>query len=150
MLRRLFAISAAVVATAAACAHPPPAKPYPYVDQGVAAMRAWLDRIPRCAPSQQKMDTTRLDKLASDLDGGDAIVAVRGTLTLATRRGCTKVGCAGSCCNDCFPAWVVIPDGGDQRREASAFKNRALIVRWARLFAIASWARFSGGFRVPR
>lgn len=122
--RALLAI--AVVAAAIACAHPPPGKPYSYVDQGVASMRAWLDHIPRCAPSQQKVDTTRLDKLGSDLDGGDAIVAVRGKLTLATLHPCSKVGCSGGCCNDCYPAWVVIPDGGDRRRELGIRKPGAV------------------------
>jgi hypothetical protein len=109
MMSRDLAAALAVAAAAWGCAH---AQPDPYVEQGVASMRTWLDGIPRCAPSQLKVQTASLGAAGAD-PADAAIIAVRGRLTLATNRICTAAGCGEGCCNRCWPAWVVIPDGGD-------------------------------------
>jgi len=110
-LPRLFAISAVVVA--GACAHAPHDKPDPYVDRSVVSMGAWLEAIPRCAPSQ--LDAKVFDKMISGPDEGAAIVSVRGQLTLAAAPMCTGAKCDGGCCSTCFPAWVVVPAAGEQQ-----------------------------------
>ena len=112
MVCRVLIAILSFAAAAGACAHRAP-QPDPYVEKGVAGMRAWLDRIPRCSPLQQKQRMASLGGASGD--SADAvIIAVRGQLTLATIRSCTAMMCPDSCCNTCFPNWVVIPNEGDR------------------------------------
>jgi len=113
MSRDSIAALLALAAAVGGCAHGT-AKPDPYTDKGVAAMSAWLDRIPRCSPSQQ-LKTASFGAAPGDDDPSlAAIISVRGQLTLSTQRACTAVECDDNCCNTCWPAWVVIPVGGDR------------------------------------
>jgi hypothetical protein len=107
-LPRPFAI-VLITAVAGACAHNAPTKPDPYVDDGVASIRAWMNRLPRCPPSAEKMDA------AIERDVGATAAAVRGLLTLTTTPQCTVLACPGesACCNTCAPRWVVVPEMTD-------------------------------------
>src|SRR4051812_47317840 len=110
-LSRPFAVVLVVViiASAGACAHNAPPKPDPYVDNGVASIRAWMNQLPRCPPSAEKMDA----EVARDV--GATAAAVRGLLTLTATPKCTLMACPGesACCNSCAPRWVVVPDNAD-------------------------------------
>lgn len=108
--------------TAGACAHSaPPAQADPYVAGAVASFRAWIDGLPRCAPSQQRPDVPAFRR-----DDGTDAVEVRGRLTLTAAPACTKMRCAGDgCCNTCHPTWVVVPDASDAPRELPIQKSGA-------------------------
>src|SRR5438874_9341588 len=107
---RPFAIVLITAAAAAgACAHNAPPKPDPYVDGGVASIRAWMNQLPRCPPSAEKMPGE------IERDVGVTAATVRGLLTLTTTPQCTQIACPGenACCNICAPRWVVVPDAID-------------------------------------
>jgi hypothetical protein len=108
---------------AGACAHGSDAgKPAdPYVASAVASFRGWMDKLPRCAPSQERPDMPAYRR-----DDGTDAVEVRGRLTLAAAPQCTQVECgATACCNSCFPTWVVVPEASDAPRELPIQKSGA-------------------------
>jgi hypothetical protein len=108
-LPRPFTLALITAAAVGACAHNPPPGPDPYVDGGVASIRAWMSRLPRCPPSAEK--------LAGEIerDVGVTAATVRGLLTLTTVPQCTQLTCPGenACCNLCAPRWVVVPEAID-------------------------------------
>jgi hypothetical protein len=113
---RRFAIVPVVLiaAAAGACAHSAPPRPDPYVDNGVASIRAWMNQLPRCPPAAEKMDGE------IERDVGVTAAAIRGLLTLTATPQCTLMACPGesTCCNSCAPRWVVVPDtAGESSRE---------------------------------
>ena len=115
--RERLAVIALFLAGAGACAHhgrKPPADPY--VANGVAAIDAWFDQVPGCAP---------LAELKPAVYTPDAtFVEVHGPLTLTATPACTLNRCEGECCNTCAPTWVVIPDGSDgPTRELALVKS---------------------------
>jgi hypothetical protein len=91
------------------CAHSAPAKPDPYVDNGVASIRTWMSQLPRCPPSAEKLDGD------TERDVGATAAAVRGVLTLTATPECTLVSCPSdrACCNTCATRWVVVPDAAN-------------------------------------
>jgi hypothetical protein len=96
----------AAAAGACACAHDvqkPSADPY--VANGVAAIDAWFDQLPECAPTVALQPAT----YAPDA----TFVSVHGPLTLTSTPTCTLRRCENECCNSCTPIWVVVPNAGE-------------------------------------
>jgi len=104
-------------AGAGACAHEP-GKPSadPYVAKGVAAIDAWFDQLPGCAP---------MAELKPAVYSSDAtFVEVHGSLMLTATPACTLKRCEGECCNTCAPIWVVNPGGSEgPTRELALVKS---------------------------
>jgi hypothetical protein len=107
-MSRELAVVAAAVAALGACAHKPDAKSDPYVTQSVAAIRGWLDALPRCPPAKLSDETPSFRR-----DDGTDAIAARGKLTLASHAECAATACTAECCNTCLPRWVVVPDAAD-------------------------------------
>jgi hypothetical protein len=104
-VRELLATALAMT-VAGGCAHESP-KPAadPYVASGVAAIGAWVDQLPQCAPGAE----TKRAMYSPDA----TFVEVHGPLTLTSTPECLVARCNSECCNACMPAWVVIPDWSD-------------------------------------
>jgi hypothetical protein len=108
MSRELAAALAVAVMAVGGCAHEAPKPSDPYVANSVAAIRTWLDGLPRCPPSKLPDETPSFRR-----DDGTDAIAARGKLTLASHSECTATACTTECCNTCLPRWVVVPDAAD-------------------------------------
>jgi hypothetical protein len=92
---------------AGACAHEGPKPQDAYMVSGLSSMRSWLANLPRCPPAQALQAAAFTQNELTDT------VAVRGQLTLSSTPSCPAKACGGStCCSNCLPTWVVVPNNG--------------------------------------
>jgi hypothetical protein len=106
-----------VATVAGACAHNPRTDSDPYVVSGVATISTWMNQLPRCPPSAET------NGVPFRREADTAAAFARGPLTLAAHAQCKGVQCKDRCCNNCFAAWVVLPDGGDGSRHEIAIQR---------------------------